>query len=210
MQAEIRKQMARELTAFHLPRYEDIPNVGLYLEQTVGYIADYLQPLQTDAITSSMISNYVKKKLVANPIRKQYNREQIATLLFIAVTKSVLSLEHIRVLLTICRERYDSRTVYHCFCEELESAVCQVFGVQATESQMWSSPALVPAGKEDSSEERYILKNTITAVVHKIYLEQWIRRYAKAKAEDALHSMSQQTDYDKLPLVDNTSEIRSS
>ena len=190
MEPQIRETIAKEISAFHLPRYEDIPNVGLYLEQTVSYITDYLRPLQEGAITSSMASNYVKKKLVANPVRKQYNREQIATLIFIAVTKSVLSLEHIRVLLTICRERYDSAAAYHYFCEELESAVRQVFGLSAPEHQSWSSSSTEPVSVSEnvSSEERSILKNTITAVVHKIYLEQWISRYAekKAAAEESL------------------------
>ena len=155
MEAQIRETIAKKISAFHLPRYEDIPNVGLYLEQTVSYITDYLRPLQEGAITSSMASNYVKKKLVANPVRK-----------------------------------HDSAAAYHYFCEELESAVRQVFGLSAPEHQSWSSSSTEPVSVSEnvSSEERSILKNTITAVVHKIYLEQWISRYAekKAAAEESL------------------------
>ena len=46
-----------------------------------------------------MISNYVKKKLVSNPVKKQYSREQIAYLLFIAVAKSALSMDEIKLVL---------------------------------------------------------------------------------------------------------------
>ena len=84
------------IKTFHLPRYDEIPNVGFYLEQTAEYINQCLEPLQDVTITSSMISNYVKKGLVANPVKKQYGREQIACLFFIAMGKSVLSLEDLQ------------------------------------------------------------------------------------------------------------------
>lgn len=72
--ALIRSRSAR------LSRYQEIPTVGLYLEQTTKYISQYLDPLEENCITSSMIANYVKKGLIANPVKKQYGREQIAYL----------------------------------------------------------------------------------------------------------------------------------
>ena len=85
---------------FTLPAYDQIPNVGLYLEQVTKYLNEYLEPLGCAPLTSSMISNYVKKGLVRNPIKKQYYREHIARLLEIAVCKTVLSLEAIEQLLS--------------------------------------------------------------------------------------------------------------
>ena len=82
--------MAKEVQ-FSLPRYEEIPDIGLYLDQTAKYINSYLEPLGEMSITPSMISNYVKHGLVENPIKKQYGQEQIAYLFFIAIAKSVLS-----------------------------------------------------------------------------------------------------------------------
>ena len=59
-----------------LPRYREIPNVGLYLDQVVKYINENLEPLHL-SITPSMLSNYVKKGYIASPIKKQYYAEQI-------------------------------------------------------------------------------------------------------------------------------------
>ena len=64
---------------FRMPRFREIPNVGLYLEQTVNYINECIGPLDL-TITSSMLSNYVKKGYVDRPVKKQYNAEQIAYL----------------------------------------------------------------------------------------------------------------------------------
>ena len=92
MEQAVKDAIKASVQSFQLPRYEEIPNIGLYLDQTVKYVSEYLAPLQSISLTSSMVSNYVKKGLVANAVKKQYYREQIAYLFFIAVAKNVLSM----------------------------------------------------------------------------------------------------------------------
>ena len=53
--------MKTAIRAFHLPRYQDLPDMGLYLEQTTQYLNHFLAPLGCMEVTSSMISNYVKR-----------------------------------------------------------------------------------------------------------------------------------------------------
>ncbi len=152
----------RSIAGFHLPRYEEIPNVGLYLEQTTKYIAEYLVPLQDGAITGSMISNYVKKGLVANPVKKQYDRNQIAYLIFIAVAKSVLSMEDIHSLFVwgLQEKSYTLQRAYDYFCEELHNVLFHVFGLKET---------LDTVG-ETNTDEKQLLRTVIVAVAHKVYL----------------------------------------
>ena len=100
---------------FKLPTYEEIPDVGLYLEQTTQYVADRLAPLQSVSITPSMISNYVKQGLIESPVKKLYRRDQIAYLFFIATTKTVLTLEDIQVLIRLQSQTYDTKTAYRYF-----------------------------------------------------------------------------------------------
>ena len=45
MTPEMKQQVAEVFKDFRLPRYNEIPNVGLYLEQTTKYISQYLEPL---------------------------------------------------------------------------------------------------------------------------------------------------------------------
>ena len=89
------------LSTYRLPSFNEIPDVGLYLNQSVTYINRVFQSLEGISITESMISNYVKKKLVPNPIKKQYSRESIAYLIFIAVAKTVVSLDDIEALIKL-------------------------------------------------------------------------------------------------------------
>ena len=162
MTQEVKELMNASIREFHLPKYEEIPNVGLYLEQITKYINEYLAPLENLNITASMISNYVKKGLVANPVKKQYNREQIAYFFFIAAAKSVLSLDNISLFVNIQRQTYDAQTAYEYFRMELENVLHYVFGLKDT---------LDNIGSDRNTDEKMMLRNTVITVANKIYLE---------------------------------------
>ena len=77
--------MIAQISEFRMPRYREIPDVGLYLDQTVKYMNRYLAPLGCMEITTSMVSNYVKKGIIGHPIKKKYTREQLAGLIYMLV-----------------------------------------------------------------------------------------------------------------------------
>lgn len=161
MKNETKLKLAASVSGFALPRYEEIPNMGLYLEQTAKYVSGFLTPLGDFALTTSMISNYVKKGLVSNPVRKLYSREQIAYLLFIAVAKSVLSMDDLRLFIRLQQRTYTTEVAYDYFCSEFENVLQYVFGIK---------DRLDTVGV-DSTDEKHMLRNTIITVAHKIYLE---------------------------------------
>jgi hypothetical protein len=153
----------REMAAFELPAYEAIPDVGLYLKQVARYISDHLAPLGQGEVTGSMISNYVKKGLVEKPVKKQYYRDQIAHLIFIAVAKTMLSIENISRLIAIQQETYDTKTAYLFLRRSLKNQLDAVFGIGA-------AVAPPPRGTEEAPE-KILLRNIVVAVAHKIYVE---------------------------------------
>ncbi len=158
-----RERVAETIRDFKLPRYEEIPNVGLYLEQTAKYISEYLSCLGDFSLTRSMISNYVKKDLVANPVKKQYDREQIACLIFIAVAKTVLSMEDIRLLVRQQQRTYPADVAYDYFCSELENVLFYVFGLKEN---------LDTVGQDDT-QEKDMLRSTIITVAYRVYLSKY-------------------------------------
>ncbi len=154
---------ATENNVFRLPRYTEIPNVGLYLEQTGKYLADYLAPLEDVSITPSMISNYVKKKILASPHRKMYDRDQIATLFFIAITKNVLSLENIRTLLTLAEESYTAQKAYDWFCDDFEQTLAALTGQETPYTPVPFAPG----------DLKSLVHGTIITVTNKIVLDRY-------------------------------------
>ena len=169
MKLETKQQVARSVMDFRLPRYNEIPTVGLYLEQATKYIGEYLAPLGEYTLTPSMISNYVKKGLITNPTKKQYSRDQIAYLFFIAVAKSVLSLDALSGFIKVQQGSYPLSKAYDYFAAEFENLLQFTFELKDTMETVG----------EDSTDEKRLLYTCIVAAVQKVYLEKCLEAIAK-------------------------------
>lgn len=165
MEQLLKEAIKASVQNFRLPTYEEIPDVGLYLEQTAQYVADRLAPLQSVSITPSMVSNYVKQGLIESPVKKLYYRDQIAYLFFIAAAKTVLSLEDVQTLIRLQKQTYDTKTAYRYFSQEFENILFFIFGLKDN---------LDTVGSENS-DEKAMLRNTIITVAHKVYLNKSLR-----------------------------------
>ena len=97
----------------NLPNYENIPDVGLYLDQVTKYINSYLN--EEYALTSNMITNYVKQKIVPKGYKKTYSRGHIAQFMLIAYFKTVLSMEQIKIIFTYYLKKYSIEEFYNIF-----------------------------------------------------------------------------------------------
>lgn len=154
-----------DIKKFHLPRYHEIPDVGLFLEQTVRLINQYLAPLGDIELTPSMVSNYVKNKLIAPPQKKQYSRDQIGYLIFISVAKTIMSLDDIKALVHLQMEKFNPQIAYDYFCDEFENILQYVFCNTDTLKNISATNAQV----------RILLRNVIIAISHKIYLDKFLQ-----------------------------------
>ena len=173
MNQETKLRIADSFREFHLPRYQEIPDVGLYLEQAAKYISGCVSPLGDMALTGSMISNYVKKGLIASPVKKQYSRDQIAYLIFIAICKSVLSLDALDAFLRLQRQSYALQRAYDYFVREFESLLLFTFELTDT-ADMFPEP---------SSDGKRLLYTCIIAAVQKVYLEKYLEALTEEKNE---------------------------
>ena len=62
---------------YRLPRWEDIPDMGLYMEQVIMLLKQYLDYLPPELkeeqfITAATINNYVRKKIMPEPVNRKY------------------------------------------------------------------------------------------------------------------------------------------
>ena len=174
MKLKTKQKIADSLRTFRLPRYEEIPDVGLFLEQTAKYISESLTPLDDCSLTPSMISNYVKKDLIDNPVKKQYNREQIAYLIFIAIAKNVMSLDGLINFIALQKRTYSLQTAYNYFCDQFEATLFFTAEVNDT----------MDIVGEDTADEKKLLFSCIVAVTQKIYLEKCLEAIAAEGTEE--------------------------
>ena len=161
MNKETNRRVAACAAGFALPRYADLPTVGLYLDQSVQFVNGCFRTFQGVELTASMVSNYVKKGIISHPIKKKYTRDQLACLIYIVVSKNVLSMENIDSLFKMQQAHYTSAQAYDTFCDELENYLPYVFGLTKNFSEL----------EPDVDDARKLLRSTIISAVNKIYLD---------------------------------------
>ncbi len=111
-----------------LPHWEDIPDFGLYMEQVIVLLTGYLDFAPHNAteeqfITAATINNYVRKKLIPEPIKKKYYRVHIAYLIVICLIKYSLSIPNLHDLLQAEPAKKDFRSVYEAYVQFHQAAM---------------------------------------------------------------------------------------
>lgn len=92
-------------------RPEDIPNIGLYMDQVTTFMDNKLRssaryPDGDKILTKTMINNYAKNDLLPAPVKKKYSKEHMLVLIFIYYYKSFLSINDIQTLLRPITEKF--------------------------------------------------------------------------------------------------------
>lgn len=117
-----------ELQQYHLPRWEELPDIELYMDQVITLIERYLSPLvgQTGnkVITPAMINNYVKLDIMPKPNKKRYERVHLAHLIVITILKQVLFIPEVKQGIFLQSKVDGISGAYNCFCQEQEGALC--------------------------------------------------------------------------------------
>jgi DNA-binding transcriptional MerR regulator len=103
-----------------------LPDIDLYMDQVLALSEKYFGAFSDSnevGITSSMLNNYVKQKVIPAPDKKRYNKEHLARFLMICILKRVLSIAKIKQLFDSLFETYTVREVYEVFSNELDCAL---------------------------------------------------------------------------------------
>lgn len=182
-----RKTAQCEFEAFvstlHLPRYAEIPSIDLYMDQVLTYVDEQLRPLfpaGEKLLTSSMVNNYVKQKLIPVPQHKRYGREHVALLIFICLMKRTVSIADIQRLFAVQEATHSTERAYDFFCTAAEESLRALFcgmtsehnlGEWAIEDPHGFAFSLQVASASNLSLERRMAISAATAIANKIYLE---------------------------------------
>ena len=150
-----------------IPRWEQLPQIALYMDQVLLVLGDILAPISSEdnpMVTATMINNYVKMKLTPPPEKKKYTREHLAWFLLICLMKQVFSMQEIAALKARLLEHETLQQGYNRFCAELEL-------------RLWE-----PDGK-DTPDCDPALSAAIRAVVCKLRTQQFLAAKPAETAE---------------------------
>lgn len=126
MQKEL-KEWGNELMTIHLPRWEELPSFDLYIDQVITLLQGYLEPLfpneEESILTSAMINNYVKLKLIPKAEKKKYKRMHLAYLLAITILKQVLTISQVKEGIDYQANMNGLKEAFNLFIIELENSL---------------------------------------------------------------------------------------
>lgn len=108
---------------YRLPSWEEIPDLGLYMEQVLALLRqylDYLPPELKDEqfITAATINNYVRNRFMPEPCRKKYYRVHIAYLIMICTLKQTLSIATLHSMIPVGLSEQEMREIYSAYAEK--------------------------------------------------------------------------------------------
>ena len=153
------------IESLHIPRWEELPNIDLFLEQVVTLINNTLAPYiffgtddkeDCELLTKTMINNYVKHEIIEAPIKKQYSKSQVAKLFAICVLKQVYSMQDIKKLIKMALKS-EIHISYNKFCELFEEALDCAYNKKDF------------IDKTSTNEYQYLLKTVLLSCSYKIY-----------------------------------------
>ena len=158
--------MENRFKDFHMPRFDEIPDIDLYMDQLLVYIDKVLSPILINStgektLTTSMVNNYVKQGILPATVKKRYSREHVIILIEICLAKQIYSIPEIGKLIAVQNAIFDIKTSYNYICTELENALKTTFA---------NEPLLKDSG-QSNNEARLLVRNTVIAFAHKLHTQ---------------------------------------
>lgn len=157
----------KEILEFHLPRFNELPDIDLYMDQVLNIIENSLIIFSSEndenIITKSMINNYVKQDVIEKPFKKRYKKFHVAYLIIISILKKVLSISEISKIIN--NQDYEVEEFYNIFCNELEYSLKSTFLNESKDEQT----KLI-----DDNIHNKILVAATRAFANKVYVQKLI------------------------------------
>lgn len=152
------------LTKYQFPKWDDLPNFDLYIDQVVYYIDQQLRPLYFNdekIITSSIVNNYVKNSIVKAPEKKRYSRKHVAYLIIVCLLKKSFTLSEITkfIDIQISMKQADLMASYNSFALIFDKALHE----KITKNYL--------VQEERNTPHRLLMDSVIQTLVCKIYTE---------------------------------------
>lgn len=119
------------LIDYRLPEWDEIPDIGLYMEQVIEVLKkylDYLPPELKDEnfITAATINNYVRKGFMPKPENKRYYRKHMAYLIIICSLKQSLSIPTLKTIIPVDISEEELKNTYTAYVRR-HKVSCQYF-----------------------------------------------------------------------------------
>ncbi|WP_164845573.1 DUF1836 domain-containing protein [Anaerosphaera multitolerans] len=138
------KEIINLISNWKLLRYDEMPNFELYSDQLISIAQKQMEPFSIvdsyQNVTSSMVNNYVKAKIMKKPVKKRYDKDQLAILIVISILKTVFSIGEIDEGIKHAINKNSYEEAYNNFCNLIEMSLKELFLDEFTEKNEFKDP----------------------------------------------------------------------
>lgn len=163
------------LAGYSLPTWDSLPNFELYMDQVIVLLTQYLEFLphegnEDKVITSSIINNYVRMKVMPPPVKKKYSRVHIAYLIIICTLKQSLSISHIQKMLPLGLKDEEVQQLYNGFVSRHKNVTLYFLD----QINSFSKPVLNQSDMSDYTVDSLVLTSAIASNLYKLLTERLV------------------------------------
>ena len=157
------------VAGYSLPAWESIPDFGLYMDQVIVLLQQYLDFIPAPAegkdsfVTASTINNYVRLKIMPPPVKKKYGRLHVAWLIMILTLKLSLSISEIGQLLPSGLEEAQVRALYADYREKFGRTQQHFAG-----KLQQAARELADADSADAAASRMVMEHALSGAFHSL------------------------------------------
>ncbi len=102
-------------------KWEELPSLELYMDQVIIYVNEQLEDhsIGDNKVTSAMVNNYVKAKLMPKPVKKKYGKVHLAYIIAISVLKQIIPINEIGNVVQFGEDQLGAKQAYNLFIEQI-------------------------------------------------------------------------------------------
>ena len=164
------------LNGYRFPEWKEIPNIGLYMEQMIALLTQYLDfipvedPLEKP-VTATAIHNYVRLRVMPAPEKRKYYRVHIAYLIMIFTLKQSVSIQGIQKILPQNLTEEEVKEHYMEFMAQ-HQRISRYFTEQTRDT---ARDILSPDCTDESAIESFVTQMVLTAGFSRLLVEKLLR-----------------------------------
>ena len=172
------------LKEFQLPRWDELPDMDLYMDQVVMLLQRYLNFLPEDehgnaAITASIINNYVRLKIMPPPVKKKYTRVHMGYLIMVCSLKQSVNIPYIQKMLPLGLPEAEVRRIYEAYVQTHHD-ICLAF-IQLARTA--GDTVLHDPDAQSADVERLVYSSAIVSGFSKLLTEKMVHLEGEALDE---------------------------
>ncbi len=183
----------KAVSGFKLPSWENIPDIGLYMDQVIVLLSQYLglitspgdkeddedEVSEEKLFSASAINNYVRLKIMPAPVKRKYYRVHIAYLIIIFTLKQAVSINIVKEMLSNELPEEDVQALYSDYIIKHHAATLLFTSIV----RECASDVLNPEKSGDNLVSSFVIQEALIAGFSRVLTEKLVSLKGQTKDE---------------------------